>query len=360
MTLDPILMRTIIARLYIREVQESFGENGKGPLRFLLKKLHELYGYFEPGTIKKRLYVFVTVEEDASHLIDTSAAVNYRSLESLCTEYSPHSRNTNAAIQFKQNGQILLWKNFTLDINELSQNCIVYEYFDSSEHMIIKEKRVEVPNPAIGSSPSAFAVPTFTSLDDALEQYKTTAVRYSTCKIYSKAWHDEANGNRIFFRNGPEDIMRDSLTQFLSFGLRSAEVRPEQNVDASHPVDIKVTWNFKMVRALIEIKWIGKSINEQGVFTNKYTDERARRGAKQLSDYLDSNHIHSPNHQTFGYLVVFDARRWQTNETTTTINRKNGLHYQDKEIDYNPKFHEERPDFQPPIRMFTEPICTVI
>ncbi len=360
MPLNPSIMKDIVSQLYIIDVEKSFGRDGIVALKFLLRKLHEVYGYFDPGTFQAKLYIIVQVNNIDNRLNDIPNQVHCKSIETMVQELSPQSRTTNSAIFIKQNGQMILWKDFEVDIDAFSHQCIIYEYCDYSEMLIVKGDRLSVPNPASENTPSVFAVPTFTSLNKALEDYKTHSVRYSKCRIFSTAWHPDVGSNRIFFCNGPESIMRNSLTQYLTMSLRSAEVRPEQTVDDSHPVDIKVTWNLKMERALIEIKWLGKSLNSDGKVTQNFTASRAKSGAKQLSDYLDGNKTQSPTHQTIGYLVVIDGRRRRTTADTTEINHNHGLYYQDLEIDYAPKFHEERPDFQPPIRMFAEPLCTKI
>ena len=153
--------------------------------------------------------------------------------------------------------------------------------------------------------------------------------------------------------------MRRSLAQFLDIVLRgTAEVRPEQVVDETHPVDVKVTWMFTNRLALVEIKWLGKSMNDEDNITKVFTDVRARTGAKQLAGYLDWNYAETPLHQSRGYLVVIDGRRKGLNRASTSVSLQNGYWYRDKEITYNPKFHLVREDFEEPIRMFAEPICS--
>lgn len=152
--------------------------------------------------------------------------------------------------------------------------------------------------------------------------------------------------------------MRQSLHQFLRDAFPDAEVRPEQVVDESHPVDIKVTWADTTHRAIIEIKWVGDSVDEQGHPTTTYRDARARAGAKQLSDYLDGDAETAARLRTRGYLVVFDARRRGLTAGQSTISAADGLHYRDKEFVYDPEYHTTRSDFALPVRMFAEPRTT--
>ncbi len=90
---------------------------------------------------------------------------------------------------------------------------------------------------------------------------------------------------------------------------------------------------------------------------NSYTDYRAREGAKQLVEYLEANLQQAPTHITRGYLVIIDCRRANLNDTTTTIDQQNGFHFRDREIRFNPEYHQQRKDFEKPIRMFAEPRC---
>ena len=180
-------------------------------------------------------------------------------------------------------------------------------------------------------------------------------IKDSSCPTFNNVWHDE---KRIYFKHAQEHIIRKSLTQYLKTTFRGdCEVRAEQNMDESHPVDIKITWSFSQRLALIEIKWLGTPCD--GLKVGKpYSEHRARDGAKQLSDYLDSNRNQSPYHITRGYLVVIDGRRRGINQHVThQVNRENAFYFESKEISYNPKYHELRNDFEEPIRMFAEPLC---
>jgi hypothetical protein len=136
----------------------------------------------------------------------------------------------------------------------------------------------------------------------------------------------------------------------------SADVRPEQNVDETQPIDIKVTFDSPRHVALIEIKWLGKSRNEDGSMATQYTEYRAREGATQLAGYLDANHPYDPENKTRGYLVVIDARRRGLNENSTTVSAADGMFYENSEVAYDPAYHTTRNDFAPPLRMFVEPV----
>ena len=149
--------------------------------------------------------------------------------------------------------------------------------------------------------------------------------------------------------------MRISVANFLGNVLRNADVGQEQNVDESHPVDIRVTWIGNNRRALIEIKWLGQSVDNNGKKTTEYSEARARGGARQLALYIDEEHRRLPLHDRRGYFVIVDGRRRGLSEGCTVLDPEYSLWYRDKEIEFNPAFHEIRDDFETPVRMFAEP-----
>ena len=168
-------------------------------------------------------------------------------------------------------------------------------------------------------------------------------------------WYDE---NRLFLIEKPEDTIQRSLQKYLYFSLRSdAEVMREQNVDDTHPVDIRITFQFSNRVALIEVKWLGKSKHPDGSPATQYSAKRAVDGAHQLAGYLESFASSSPYAVAKGYLVVLDARRWGLTDGTTTINSENGMYYEHSEIEFQPRYEVERNDFNAPLRMFARPIC---
>ncbi len=155
--------------------------------------------------------------------------------------------------------------------------------------------------------------------------------------------------------------MRRSLESYLEATLRltkGVELRPEQNVDETKPVDLKVTFTHANRRALIEIKWMGDSAPRPGETGahHKFRTRAATDGAKQLANYLDLDKPRSTEQIVTGYLVVFDARRGGLKLDTTEIDSKHGMQYEQQEIDFDPKILS-RPDFAPPRRMFMEPVC---
>ena len=110
--------------------------------------------------------------------------------------------------------------------------------------------------------------------------------------------------------------------------------------------------------AIIEVKWIGKSIDlATRKITANYGDARARKGAKQLAEYLEWHRQQAAKEDTRGYLVIFDCRRNRLKATDAAVGKAAGMHYHDREVSYAPEYHKERVDFEEPIRMFLEPVC---
>lgn len=354
--LDPDKVKEIVNSLYVSLILEAYGETGVTTLRDLLETLHKLFHFIEPELVKGSLLVFKLLDSNASP-IDLPNPQRFTNPQYLAQEYVIDPTPHNSAIQICSNRDLMFWKDFNLDVTQLHNRAIVYLYRDGQDIFFIRGNQCIVPNPSPVYA-SVFSIPTFRLLRDALEDYKRRWIRTSRCRIFCTAWHGGERSFRLFFINGPESTMRRSLVQFLDtvFG-GSAEIRPEQIVDETHPVDIKVTWMFSNRLALIEIKWLGKSINEEGEITQNFTDYRAREGAQQLVDYLNTNYAEVPTHHTKGYLVVIDGRRRGLRNSSKSISHHDGFWYKNKEITYNPAFHLNREDFEEPLRMFVEPIC---
>lgn len=349
-SLDPSFMIEIAEELYFHMVQEQHGPVGVDLLKDILKAINALYKYVEPDSCQGPIIVFKTVNE-AERPIDTEEAIEVREICAACRELGGVF-----TIQLLDSGQVYIWKNITPSIPDLAARAVVYKYANRTDYFYAKEEKRRVRKPS-STVASAFAVPTFGNLESALEHYRVNFVRYSSCPILSEIWYD---AKRIFLKPGPESKMRRSLTHFLKVTFRGPEIRPEQNVDETHPIDIKVTWGLSNRIALIEIKWLGTPKYDDGHLGQMYTDPRARKGAQQLSDYLDANRASAPTHISKGYLVVLDARRAHLRPETISLSLSQGLHYRDQEIQYNPAFHRLRNDFAPPTRMFVEPKCNII
>jgi hypothetical protein len=334
---------------FVAMVNEDYGSAEL--LIHLADSISEIYKHLQYNRFNS-VTIYVAVDDVCS--LSSILGANPNSINSY-ENLSPISGN-NLVIEVKENGSLQCSVDFDFDINSARQNAIIYQFIKSTETEIIFGKNSENKLLSIPDADSYFAIQTYKELDLALEDYGTKIAKHSECVYLKSTWFDDG---RIFFKPKPEHTLRDSLTQFLKMRLRNVEVRPEQIVDDSHPVDIKVTWSLANHLALIEIKWIGKSLENLGEgFKSEYYDQRALDGAKQLADYLDANIKQAPVKTTKGYLVIFDARRWQCNNNTTSVNAANGLHYVNSDIAFNPEYHNTRNDFAKPIRFFLEPVIT--
>lgn len=332
-------------RLYVARIQQAFGDRGLNALERLLYFLPTFYRHVDTSYFVGPLVIFQTLESGSLSALPDGVRFA-RTIEELA-----QSSSSLSLIEIKEQG-FNYWINTSIDVVTLSDVALVYCFNDGPERFVIHGADCLTPQVETTQS-SVFARPSFGGLLEALGQYRAR-VRSSSCMLFSKAWEDESR--RLFFRSKPEKYMRKSLHQYLDTVLRDAEVRPEQNVDETHPVDVKVSWLFTTNIALIEIKWLGSS-RKDGRLTS-YTASRAREGAKQLSDYLDENRTFAPKNLTKGYLVVFDARRRGLKPESVSTTRTDGYYYENAEIDYDPEFHKTRDDFEEPIRLFCEPICS--
>ncbi|MDT0642594.1 hypothetical protein RM553_07075 [Zunongwangia sp. F363] len=340
--------RSIAQREFALKVLDDLGPDSLEHLLVLTESVSEIYKHLLYESFEEVLICKSLNSTPIFEFMDSSKVIEVTSLNSFSNR-----RGNQICIEIVNRNKFRICIDAKINKNELIKDAILYQHLSYSEEETIYTTNSTSTLRQIPGSDSYFALQSFKELDKALEQYAIKRARNSNCPILKNAWFSKS---RIFFKVKPESLLRDSLTDFLKISFRE-EVRPEQIVDDSHPVDIKVTWQMINRIALIEIKWLGKSLKNLGEeFTSIYTDARAREGAKQLSDYLDENIIQAPDKNSKGYLVIFDARRWQTNNQTKDISEENGLYYINSEINYNPKYEIIRKDFAKPIRFFINPI----
>lgn len=344
--LDQIKLAKVVEKSKYLWAKSSIGTGGQAALHELFTSLHRIFRYIEPGA-HGLLFVLMPVGAGGSR----------RSLGSFVDVTLPvlaQQVRGGDVLEVLPSGLLRVYHPIQVNPKTLSRRGILYEYQQRSEYLWAGGQKNEIEK-LDAAYDSLFSVPAFSDLRDAIDFYKTRLARHSSCKILADIWHDK---HRIFLKAKPESCMRDSLTQHLNGTLRGdCEVRPEQVVDESHPVDIKVTWFCANRLALIEIKWLGDSRPHNGHCGTRYRDARAKEGAKQLADYLDANQVHAPGHVTRGTLVVFDARRAKLGHKLRKLGIADGLAYAHREIAYSPAYHKTRKDFEEPIRMFLEPIC---
>lgn len=343
-TIDLDKLKAMNTKLYTSAAQEVFGNAGATALKQLLSSIVQIYARLDPSIRRNRLAIFADATLAPSIVGGT---VNHiASVDNLM-----HEIDEPSLVRVTGNGALQIVPLGTIDLLALSATAVVYLFDPTGEKFIIGGNVFDVENVVIGY-PSAFCKPTFGTLKAALEDYRVRQAAHSTCYELQRAWTDE---KRWWFRNKPEAIMRRSLTQFLRNVLRDAHVQPEQNVDETHPVDIHVSFLMTTQHAIIEIKWLGKSIKPDGSEGTGYPKGRALEGAQQLANYLDSTHQSSPHHGARGYLVLFDGRRSGLQHGITTLEQAKALHYEKAEITYDPDYSVMRKDFEPPIRMFLYP-----
>lgn len=347
MKIDVDALRAVAEETYSVSVLSAHGKPGMEALRRLLDGIASIYRYVEPALLQAPLYVVYMLDADTC-ILDEESAVIVEHYELIKDHVSGL-----VVVQLLHDGRLRLWNRLSgAQAATWANNGIVYHHSSGQESIRVKDKESTIRRVATGMA-SAFAVPTFTDLVEALKDYEQKMARHCRCKILAGAWEDH---ERLHFRSKPEATMRDSLTQFLMTTLR-AEVRPEQNVDETQPVDIKITWTFTNRLALVEVKWLGDSRDAVGsANVTRYRDKRARDGAKQLADYLDDNLPYAPTHITRGYLVVFDGRRRGLRKSSgkpPTV--AEAQHYRKVEIKFKPKYERKRDDFAAPVRLFLEP-----
>jgi len=334
--------------IYLPMINAQFGKEGVEAAFHLMETAKALYRHLELERVGGRIVIFEAIEKRQFDNASRAPRADFASLANRTV--------TDLTIEVDANGTPYLRQGLDFTIEELAESAVVYHWHGNGEEFLAGNDRKAVIR-LDSVAKSQFAIPTLETLREALQRYAVENIRESTCYIFDEVWSDKTN--KIFLKAGPEAMMRNSLTQFLRNRIGSDhEVWPEQNVDESHPVDIQVKPRFTSNRVmLIEIKWLGWSVAEDGHVTVRHSQSRAQAGADQLAEYLDEKRRFAPTNVIHGYLVVIDCRRKNLAEGVTTISRADGLHFEDRELVFDPAHHSSRVDFDPPYRMFARPVC---
>ncbi|MGE5479643.1 MAG: hypothetical protein ACM3U1_04350 [Chloroflexota bacterium] len=345
---DIVFMKKTAETIFSAVILSDYGENGLKSLLQITDAASNLYKYIP---LDENYEVVFYKPLYSSNSLSALFPFDYL----VVTDFSSFASNTSKqfVIEIIDETTIHVLIDKSITISSFIDNSVVYRFFKGKE--IVFGKAIQTTLNKAPGVVSYFATPTFKHLDDALEHYKIFVARRSKCDTMNKAWFDPSN--RILLKGGtPEEHLKKSLYSFLSHYVRG-EVKEEQNVDDSKPVDIKISFDFSSHIALIEVKWLGKSINALGQKrpNQTMTDAVAVAGANQLANYLELHKPNSVSKVTKGYLVVFDARRWGTNTNTTSISKKNGMYYENHNIVFIPSHHTIRDDFAMPVRFFIEP-----
>ncbi|SHJ75013.1 hypothetical protein SAMN02745163_02506 [Clostridium cavendishii DSM 21758] len=315
-------------------------------LRKLIRFLKEFYMKCPPEQIDNDFTVIMSDYDFSKNGLDKNKFFDTRKIDLCSTIKFP------CVIQIYKNGNIGIWNEQTIDLSQVDLNeSISYELKDNEYIWIDNDKNL-VEASALNTR-SYFSSPTYWDLDVALNNYYLNNAKKSVCSKVANSW---TNSKRIRWKNAPESNLRDSLWEYLRATLRGvSEIKREQNVNSENPIDIKVIWNFNFARALIEIKWLGVSVNEDETRkTSDYTNQRAVDGANQLCDYIDASKEENNELHFKGYLVVFDGRRRSVrNLTENQISLADANYYLNKEIVNIP---EKFKDYKCSInRFFIEP-----
>ena len=334
---------------HVPRVERVFGDNGVQAIFEVMEHAWLLYQQVEPERVTGRIIIFRRVSwRDDAQLDEPGQAVDPTTLA--------NQSIADLVLEIRRDSQLYHATLGDTSLEELARHAVVYRFENGEESFLAGTDRIPVFR-LDQTARSQFSVPTLSTLREALNHYRTENIRESTCYIFRTAWHES---RRLFFKAGPEETMRNSLTQFLRNRIGGDhDVWPEQNVDESHPVDIRVRPKLSNNRLmLVEIKWLGWSVATDGHVTTKHGVARAQSGASQLAAYLDQQLQSAPSHVIQGYYVIIDGRRNHLREGATSVTRADGMHYENAPIAFDPAPHETRVDFDPPFIMFARPVCS--
>lgn len=357
MKLDHESVQKVASMVFWSAANEAFGEEGKSYVNRLLNGVREFFKAIPPDQFGAS-FVFaypVVAHENWEMGVTITRIATSLSVDDL-PAYRRRIEDTSAVfITVRPDGCFdLATSNATPSHDQLSKRSLIFLNEDGIDQFIIGGHSEMMPKLVTGIR-SNFAVPTVVSLEEALESYRRDAANVS-CYILEKIWVGGRNGPRLVFENKPESTMRRSLERFLSTKLEGdVTVRAEHNTDETKPVDLSINWFGSRLRALIEIKWLGDSLNSDGTRLTSFRDARAQEGADQLVDYMDREVATDPNATLRGYLAVFDGRRRGIIDAVTPISAEDACYYRGREIVLTRDWAAERIDVAPLVRYFLEP-----
>jgi hypothetical protein len=332
----------IAQRLMFPLVTSALGSEHQAELSSLFLAVREVHRAIDTERMRAGLSVAIAIDS-ATPFVDSPPVV----IDQISSLTSLHVTGNALAIEVMADGTFRVWAE--QPVNDVSGH-LAYRFL-GFQNEIIEVNGETIRIPSLPNMSSCFAVPYFRDLRHALMHYRLTCARKSDCEFLTSSWRD---GARLVFVPGPEYLMRRSLRRFLRQTLRNhSSVMAEQIVDETHPVDLKVTWTSSNRVVLIEIKWLGKSADVGADhFTAEYGAPRARAGARQLCDYLDTYCVESPGEEATGVLAVFDGRRANLHPATIELSDEDGNAFALSEIDFQGT--DSRPDFEH-VRLFLEP-----
>lgn len=114
--------------------------------------------------------------------------------------------------------------------------------------------------------------------------------------------------------SAPEERFQNRLVRYLRNNCADSVQQEVRNADNDR-YDIWIITEDKKL-FVIEIKWLGESVNADGRITSRYGKSRFLDGAYQLKEYVDNSETYS---QLFtdtkifqGILLSYDARENET------------------------------------------------
>jgi hypothetical protein len=342
----PEIITQVCGETYVAMAQAVFDDSGVDAIFLIMETVKNLYKHVEPSRIGGRVVVYqkvlpvCVVTPNRTGLAADFADLGNRSITDLTLEVTSDGRAYASVLEGT--------------IEDLARSAVVYHSCGAYEEFLAGSERKQVPR-LDPSARSQFSIPTFSSLREALQHYSRENIRESTCYVFEKVWDD---AKRLFLKAKPEVTMRRSLTQFLRNRFcADHDVWPEQNVNEKNPVDIRVRPRLTNNRLmLVEIKWLGDSVADDGHITTSYREARAQEGADQLAGYLEEQLRFAPSHVIQGYYIIIDARRRGLRAGDTSISKTDGMYFENQDLTFSPAQHDIRQDFDPPIRMFARPI----
>lgn len=333
------------AARYVNKVAELCGSSE--PLQELLGHVESVFRVLSPDQLGSKLSLAIELTPPAIAFVE-EAFEEVASVKALSVLLGAPE---DLIVEVLAGGRMRYWVG-AYTLNHVDR--LVYTYKGPGQESF-SVAGVEVDIPPLDGHLSRYAVPYFLSLEEALEKYEEQCARFSQCPILTRAWRD---GTRLVFSPKPEHHMRDSLIFWLRNTLRGhsdLEVMPEQNVNATRPVDIKVHWSVGRQISMIEVKWLGKSAKDGAKqWGSQYAARRAADGLDQLATYLDLYRAESPQFDARGHLVVFDGRRDGLTLDGTSVARSKAFMHQNDPPTYDSNLLG-RPDMAVPKRFFLEP-----
>lgn len=152
-------------------------------------------------------------------------------------------------------------------------------------------------------------------INEYTNSYLTQQVNYMSFladnSTIRQAKNDDKYVRQNILRNKPEHYMRDQLRQYLTDHMQyTFTIEPELG-QSKRELDIYFDVNGELY--FIEIKWLGKSINDRGDdFSTSYGLPRVKEGVIQSLEYIEELAKTSETNLRCGYLAIYDCRDKKT------------------------------------------------